>query len=49
MSIAEFSGSYSATYGCTGQTGTFALWHKCYIRYGKRGHSHGEPHEALLA
>ncbi|HEY6449663.1 MAG TPA: hypothetical protein VIX60_03175 [Candidatus Cybelea sp.] len=27
----RISGSYSATYGCTGQTGTFALWHKCYI------------------
>ncbi len=27
----RISGSYSATYGCPGQTGTFALWHKCYI------------------
>ncbi len=27
----RISGSYSATYGCAGQTGTFALWHKCYI------------------
>lgn len=27
----RISGSYTATYGCSGQTGTFALWHKCYI------------------
>jgi hypothetical protein len=27
----RISGSYTATYGCSGQTGTFALWHRCYI------------------
>ncbi|HEY6449668.1 MAG TPA: hypothetical protein VIX60_03200, partial [Candidatus Cybelea sp.] len=25
----RISGSYSATYGCSGETGTFALWRKC--------------------
>ena len=28
----RISGSYSATYGCSGQTGTFSLWHKCYFQ-----------------
>lgn len=28
----RISGSYSALYGCSGQTGTFNLWHKCYFQ-----------------
>lgn len=27
----RISGSYNATYGCSGESGTFALWHKCNI------------------
>ncbi len=27
----RLNGTYIATYGCTGQSGTFSLWHKCYI------------------
>ncbi len=27
----RLNGSYTATYGCSGQGGTFALWHKCYV------------------
>ncbi len=27
----RLNGSYTATYGCSGQTGTFTLWHKCYV------------------
>lgn len=27
----RLNGSYTATYGCSGQSGTFALWHKCYV------------------
>lgn len=27
----RLKGTYIATYGCSGQTGTFSLWHKCYI------------------
>lgn len=28
----RLSGSYSATHGCSGETGTFTLWHKCYFQ-----------------
>lgn len=28
----RLTGTYSATYGCSGQTGTFSLWHKCYFQ-----------------
>ncbi len=28
----RLTGTYSATYGCPGQTGTFSLWHKCYFQ-----------------
>ncbi len=28
----RISGSYSPVYGCSGQTGTFTLWHKCYFQ-----------------
>lgn len=27
----RLNGTYSATYGCAGQSGTFSLWHKCYV------------------
>ncbi len=27
----RLNGSYTATYGCAGQSGTFELWHKCYV------------------
>ncbi len=28
----RLTGTYTAVYGCTGQTGTFNLWHKCYFQ-----------------
>jgi hypothetical protein len=28
----RLSGSLRATYGCTGDTGTFNFWHKCYFQ-----------------
>lgn len=28
----RLTGTYSATYGCSGQVGTFSLWHKCYFK-----------------
>ncbi len=28
----RLTGTYRATYGCSGQTGTFNLWHKCYFQ-----------------
>ena len=28
----RLSGSYNATHGCAGETGTFTLWHKCYFQ-----------------
>ncbi len=28
----RLTGSYTAMYGCSGQTGTFNLWHKCYFQ-----------------
>ncbi len=28
----RLNGSYSATYGCSGQTGTFTLWRNCYFQ-----------------
>ncbi len=28
----RIAGSYIATYGCPGRTGTFSLWHKCYFQ-----------------
>jgi hypothetical protein len=28
----RLSGSYSATHGCSGETGTFTLWHRCYFK-----------------
>ncbi len=28
----RLTGTYGATYGCSGQSGTFTLWHKCYFQ-----------------
>lgn len=28
----RLTGSFTATYGCSGETGTFDLWHKCYVK-----------------
>jgi hypothetical protein len=28
----RLTGTYKATYGCSGLTGTFALWHKCRLQ-----------------
>jgi hypothetical protein len=28
----RLTGSFTATNGCSGETGTFDLWHKCYIK-----------------
>ncbi len=28
----RLSGSYGATHGCAGETGTFTLWHRCYFK-----------------
>jgi hypothetical protein len=28
----RLTGTYSATYGCSGQTGTFKFWHNCYFK-----------------